>query len=94
MSPNVEKLLSEVPRKEVLHSVSPPAAIEFGVLPVDVRKPEGSGEAILDVVGLEGAKRVDRALGLEMFGKRVNYRGKVDEGTWERAYDRFYAEFL
>ncbi len=94
MTDHIENLLAEVPEEEILYSVSPPAAREFGILPVNIRKPEGSGESILDVVALEGIKRIDETLGWQMFKKIINYVGTVNPSIWKNAYERFYKGLL
>ena len=90
----IEDLLNVLPEQKVLYSVSPPAAKEFGILPVEVRKLEGSAADILDVVGLEGKDEIDSAIGWQTFKKIVNYRGKVNQETWNGAYQRFYSDLL
>lgn len=94
MSGDVEALLAVVPEESVLFSVSPSAARQFGILPVGVRQPEGSGEKILDVVGIDGEEEIDGAVGWQMFRKIPEYVGRVSRDVWEAAYSRFYAGLL
>ena len=60
MVPVLKSLVVDVPEEEVLNSISPTAAKEFGILPVHIKYLEHS-QPILDVIGLKGVEKISES---------------------------------